>query len=124
MTREEYFEFHKNACKKMIETTQKKNADYTGTSGDPFFNFSRVEAIGICSTEQGFLTRMFDKFARITTFVQKGVLQVADESVEDTLIDLANYCVLMAGYIKSKKQTFAIPYDDKKFAEAMKSSTP
>lgn len=103
MTKEEYMEFHRQCCDKMIAVTKAKNADYTGTSGDPFANFSRVEEVGICSTEQGFLTRMFDKFSRITSFVQKGVLQVKDESVEDTLIDLANYCILMAGYIRSRR---------------------
>lgn len=103
MTKEEYMQFHQDCCAKMVAVTKAKNADYTGTSGDPFANFSRVESIGICSTEQGFLTRMFDKFSRITSFVQKGVLQVKDESVEDTLIDLANYCILMAGYIRSKR---------------------
>lgn len=108
MTKDEYMSYHAACCTKMIEVTKAKNADYTGTSGDPFANFSRVEAIGICSTEQGFLTRMFDKFSRITSFVQKGVLSVKDESVEDTLIDLANYCILMAGYIKSKRQQDAV----------------
>lgn len=103
MNKTEYLKFHRDCCDKMVEVTARKNADYTGESGDPFFNFTRVEAIGIASTEQGFLTRMFDKFARITTFVQKGVLLVKDENVEDTLIDLANYCILMAGYIRSKR---------------------
>lgn len=103
MTKEEYFIFHKAACDKMIEITRAKNADYSGTSVDPFSNFAKVEVLGICTTEQGFLTRMFDKFARITSFVQKGVLEVKDESVEDTLFDLANYCILMAGFIKAKK---------------------
>lgn len=104
MTKQEYFEFHKACCDKMVEVTRAKNADYTGASDDPFANFARVEVIGVCSTEQGFLTRMFDKFSRITSFVQKGVLQVKDESVTDTLIDLANYCILMAGYIESKRR--------------------
>lgn len=87
----------------MVEITARKNADYTSGSDDPFFNFTRVEALGICETEQGFLTRMTDKVARIITFAKKGVLQVKDETVEDTLLDLANYCVLMAGYIRAKK---------------------
>ena len=104
VTKDDYMQFHADCCAKMIAVTKAKNADYTGTSLDPFANFSRVEAIGICSTEQGFLTRMFDKFSRVTSFVQKGVLQVKDESVEDTLIDLANYAILMAGYIRSKRQ--------------------
>ena len=103
MNKTEYMDFHKACCDKMVEITKQKNADYTGTSEDPFSNFTRVEALGICTTEQGFLTRMTDKLSRITSFAQKGFLLVKDESVEDTLMDLANYCILMSGYIKSKR---------------------
>jgi hypothetical protein len=104
MTKEEYLRFHQDCCDRMVATTAAKNADYTGTNPDPFANFAGVEDVDICATETGFLVRMYDKFARIRSFVQKGVLQVKDESVEDTLIDLANYCILLAGYIRSKKK--------------------
>jgi len=87
----------------MIAITKAKNADYTGTNTDPFANFAKVDLMGICSVEQGFLVRMSDKVSRIISFVQKGVLTVKDESIEDTLLDLANYAILMAGYIKSKR---------------------
>lgn len=88
---------------RMVETAAKKNADYAGASPKPFANFSHVEDLGIATTEQGFLTRMTDKLCRVATFAKKGVLQVSDESVEDTLLDLANYSLLMAAYIKAKK---------------------
>ena len=104
-TKEQYLDYHKSQCEKMVAIAIAKNADYTGQNSDPFGNFSKVEIMGIASTEQGFLTRMMDKFCRITTFVQKGILLVKDESVEDTLIDLANYCILMSGYIKSKRES-------------------
>lgn len=103
MTKSEYMAFHKAACEKMHTITKAKNADYTGTGANPFANFERVEALGICSTEQGFLTRMTDKMSRLSSFVQRGVLEVKDESVEDTLLDLANYSILLAAYIKAKK---------------------
>ena len=48
---------------------------------------------------------MMDKMMRINSFVQKGVLEVKDESVDDTLSDLSNYSVLLAGYIKSKRDS-------------------
>jgi hypothetical protein len=102
MNRAEYLAFHKECCEKMMTITAAKNADYA-CGEDPFSNFSGVELDDICSTEVGFLVRMKDKFARLKTFVKKGILQVKDESVEDTLLDLANYCLLMAGYIRSKK---------------------
>jgi hypothetical protein len=105
MNREEYIQYHKEACEKMMSITRAKNADYCGIGNDPFANFSRVEALGITDVCRGFLVRMTDKFSRITSFVQKGVLEVKDETVEDTLFDLANYCLLLAAYIRSRKES-------------------
>lgn len=106
MNRDEYLILFRQYLDRMYETTKRKNSDYTGATGDdPFSNFTRVEALGIARTGQGFLTRMLDKFMRITTFEQKGELLVKDESVEDTLIDLAAYSLLFAAYIKSTKIT-------------------
>jgi hypothetical protein len=104
MTKEEYLQFHKQTCEKMVAIAQAKNADYTGTDLNPFANFSKVEVLGICAVEQGFLTRMTDKFMRIISFQQKGFHEVKEESVEDTLIDLANYCILLAGYLRHKRE--------------------
>lgn len=102
MNKAEYFEFAEKFFNNCIEISKKKNADYTGGNDDPFANFKAVETLGI-STEIGFLTRMMDKMKRIASFVEQGELQVKDESVTDTLQDLANYAALMAGYIKSFK---------------------
>ena len=101
MTKQEYFEFAEKFFGDCVETSRRKNADYTGKNPDPFGNFKSVEVLGI-SAEQGFLTRMMDKMKRIASFVENGELQVKDESVTDTLKDLANYSCLLAGYIKSK----------------------
>lgn len=104
MTRKQYMKYHREMCDKMIEITQAKNHDYAGFNDDPFANFKVVEGAGIASTEQGFLTRMMDKISRVNSFTQQGVCNVKDESIEDTLLDLSNYAILMAGYIKSKKE--------------------
>jgi hypothetical protein len=103
MNQNEYLKFHKEMCDKMVDITRAKNADYAN-SKDPFANFRSCEKLQICSTEQGFLTRMLDKMARINTFCQNGALQVKEESVFDSLIDLANYSILMCGYIRSKNE--------------------
>lgn len=103
MTKIEYFEFAEKFFYDCVEISRKKNADYTGDNDNPFSNFTSVENLGI-KTEQGFLTRMMDKMARIGSYVSKGELQVKDESVTDTLRDLANYSCLLAGYIKSKQK--------------------
>lgn len=102
MTKQEYFKFAEEFFNSCIETSRKKNADYTGGADDPFSNFTSVEVLDVL-TEHGFLTRMMDKMKRISSFVKNGELQVKDESVLDTLSDLANYSCLFAGYIKSKK---------------------
>lgn len=60
----------------------------------------------ICSVEQGFLVRMSDKYARICNLIgNQKENAVLDEKVEDTLIDLANYSMLLAVYLKSKNGT-------------------
>jgi hypothetical protein len=102
MNKEQYFDFAQSFFTECIEISKKKNADYTGGNNNPFSNFTSVESLGI-KTEQGFLTRMMDKMARVGSFVSNGTLQVNDESVKDTLRDLANYSCLLAGYIESKK---------------------
>lgn len=107
MTKEEYLNFHKDVCDKLIKITAAKNADYTGSSDDPFKNFRTCQDIGACTVAQGFIVRMSDKLARITSLAaQKNEAKVLDEKVEDTLLDLANYCILMAGYLKSVQEEF------------------
>jgi hypothetical protein len=103
MTKEEYFAFAEKFFGNCLEISRRKNADYTGSTENPFSNFQSVEVLGI-STEVGFLTRMMDKMKRIASFVEQGELQVKDESVQDTLNDLANYSALFAGYLQSKKE--------------------
>lgn len=71
-----------------------KNHDYG--NGDVFGNFREFGT-------QGFLVRMSDKWARIKTFASKGFLLVRDESVQDTLIDLANYCALLAAWLHNER---------------------
>lgn len=105
MKRDEFLKFQKETFEKLHEITKAKNADYSAGSDDAFANFKKVETMGIATTEQGFLTRMSDKMCRIISFTKSGQLYVKDESVEDTLFDLANYCILMAGFIKSKKES-------------------
>lgn len=103
MNKKEYMDFHSSECEKMKEITRAKNSDYCGIGDDPFKNFRQVEYLGVCSVEQGFMTRMSDKMSRISSYIQKGELEVKDESVTDSLRDLANYSVLLMGYLESKK---------------------
>lgn len=114
MTKENYIAFHKAFCEDMVTITKMKNADYTGGSNDPFANFKGighlVDAPNVI--EIGFLTRISDKVARIGSFISKGTLEVKDESVMDTLKDLANYSALFAGYLQSKKENIELTVDE------------
>lgn len=101
MNKTEYIQYCEAFFLTCLATMKKKTDDYTGSSNSPFANFEAVEVLGF-STEVGFLTRMMDKMKRIASFVERRELSVKDESVQDTLIDLASYSALFAAYIKSK----------------------
>lgn len=49
------------------------------------------------------LTRLSDKFNRIENLILSGDSGTDDESVVDTLIDMANYCVMTATYMKNSR---------------------
>ena len=106
MNREELLKHHDALCKSAKELMKSKNHDYAGKSGEqPFANFERCEAMGVCSTEQGFLVRVIDKVSRLSTFVESGKLKVENESYNDAIVDIINYMVLFSGYISSKDES-------------------
>jgi len=86
-----------------LEIMKKKNHDYSPTE-DPFGNFRMYEYLGICSIEQGILTRMIDKISRIIAILNKNQNMVYNETVEDTLIDLINYSTILLSYIRLVKR--------------------
>lgn len=101
-TPEQYLKRFKEITEEMYNTSKKKNSDYTADCGDAFANFKLVEEMGICSTEAGFLTRLSDKFARLVGLVKNKECQVKDEKYTDTLLDMANYCILLCIYLENK----------------------
>jgi hypothetical protein len=104
MTRDDLIRNHETLCNTARELMKKKNADYAGRNGvEPFANFTRVESMGICKTEVGMMVRLVDKMSRLSSFMESGKLQVANESFEDTIVDVINYMVLLHSYLKDKK---------------------
>ena len=103
MTREELLEFHTQVCNDAKELMNLKNRDYAGHDGlEPFANFTRCEAMGICATESGFMVRVTDKMSRLSSFLRSGKMHVEDESFYDTIVDVINYMVLLGAYVKDK----------------------
>ena len=100
MTRDELLNYHTELCSDAKELMNLKNRDYAGDHGnEPFANFTRVEAMGICTTEQGFMTRITDKMSRLSSFIDCGKMHVENESFNDTIVDVINYMVLLLSLI-------------------------
>jgi len=98
---ESFIKYQEDTFKKLIDLTKAKNNDYAGKDNDPFLNFKATEMIGNTSVEQGMIVRMLDKITRVTNLV-KHEAKVKDESIHDTLHDLANYSILLSNYIAHK----------------------
>jgi hypothetical protein len=111
MTKKEFANDFEKEALKMIKIVKAKNDDYAGlNANDPFYNFSQVELLGIASTEQGFLTRMLDKFCRIKNLiVENREGSVCDESIADTLTDLATYSIILKLYLLNKNKCIGTP---------------
>ena len=93
-----------NIIEKMKDIHSNKSHDYAGTSEDPFANLKLSTKMGI-PYWKGCLVRIGDKFSRLCSFARQGELQVKDESIEDTLIDMANYSVIcLILYREGKKE--------------------
>ncbi len=76
----------------MKKTHNAKRHDYA-TVEDVFANFRTCEMAGIPAWK-GCCVRIGDKFSRIMGFAKKEKLEVKDESIKDTLVDMANYALI------------------------------
>lgn len=94
MDKEHFLEAFTETTSKMVKTAEAKNNDYT-VSEDPFDNFMAVELLGICEAEIGILTRMTDKLKRTVSLIKGKQSMVKSESLDDTLLDLANYAIIL-----------------------------
>ena len=62
----------------------KKNADYGDSFSKSFDEFGLIAPV----------VRMSDKMERIKTLTKSEDVKVTDESIRDTLVDLANYALM------------------------------
>ena len=74
---------HEAICENLNEIYTQKNNDY----GDSFAEMRKEYPNAI-------LIRIHDKYARLKRLMSGIEQQVHDESIEDTLMDLANYCIM------------------------------
>tara|TARA_R100001129_G_C5315843_1_gene246364 strand:- start:2169 stop:2522 length:354 start_codon:yes stop_codon:yes gene_type:complete len=76
----------------MRQVHDAKRHDYADVE-DVFKNFRTSELAGIPAWK-GVAMRLGDKFSRLMSFCKQEELKVADESIGDTLIDMANYALI------------------------------
>lgn len=75
----------------MEDLHDRKNANYA-EDGNPLSNFEECEKFGI-PAYIGTMVRMSDKWSRLTQLMS-GKKDSVGESVTDTLMDMAVYCLL------------------------------
>lgn len=77
-------EIHKSLCDETHSLYEKKNSDY----GDSFSQLRKRYPNFVCM-------RLFDKLNRLDTIIQPGYeCKISDETIEDTLMDIANYALM------------------------------
>lgn len=84
MTSEEWVAEHANICKEANELYAKKNHDYGNSFHETWL-------------EEGFAMvriRLSDKLNRLKKLTKSNMQEVKDESIRDTLIDIANYAIM------------------------------
>lgn len=76
---------HKNICNKLNQIYQKKNQDYGDSFSKSFVEYGMTMPC----------IRLEDKLNRLKSLtIHNNERQVNDESIEDTLLDLANYAIM------------------------------
>lgn len=74
---------HLQVCNRLNQIYESKNHDY----GD---SFAKLRG----ELPNSILVRIYDKYSRLKTLLEGAEQKVKDESIDDTLMDLANYCIM------------------------------
>nr|DAG29857.1 MAG TPA: Nucleotide modification associated domain 1 [Caudoviricetes sp.] len=96
-------EMHKALCEELNRIYEKKNHDY----GDSFHQTFLEEGMAMPRI------RLSDKLSRFKALTRNGGQEVNDESIRDTLLDLANYALMTAMELTEYTELYA---DDKPVA--------
>ena len=85
-------EIHKNICDSLNDLYKKKNQDYGDSFGKSYKEYGLTMSC----------IRLEDKLNRLKSLNKNGNAQVKDESIQDTLMDLANYAIMTTVAIRIK----------------------
>ena len=85
---------HSEICNYLNGLYAAKNADYGNSFGDTYADLGIVSAV----------TRITDKTNRLKSLCKPGAkAQITDESIRDTLLDLANYAIMTVVEMDAQK---------------------
>lgn len=77
-------EKHSKVCELLNRIYEQKNRAYGDSFGNTFRDLGIISAV----------TRISDKFNRIKSLAKGPEIDSGDESIKDTLLDMANYCIM------------------------------
>lgn len=84
---------HMAICEKLNEIYKQKNAAYGDSFSETFGKLGIISAV----------TRITDKHNRIVNLVGHKDVDMDDESIRDTLLDMANYCIMTVMEMDAKQ---------------------
>jgi hypothetical protein len=100
MSKTDYYAFVQDTFESLLALIKRKNADYTAGADDAFANFRRAEPI--VPMLEATWVRWGDKIQRVDAYFRNGKLEVANEGLEDALLDVIGYSMIMLGELKEK----------------------
>lgn len=93
MTIKQEIKRFKQLTQQMSETFANKRSDYGQTTTETYDRYGPASL----------LIRMYDKLGRLDNLLGKQQMKVKEESVYDTLLDLANYAIIAIIELEKRK---------------------
>ena len=89
-------QMHKEICGELNNTYAKKNHDYGDSFAETFNKLGIISAV----------IRISDKCNRLSSLctLSDDERQIKEESISDTLLDMANYCIMTEMELRINKQ--------------------
>lgn len=94
------YEKHQELCDKIHTTYIQKNQAYGNSFGDTFKKLGIISAV----------TRITDKYNRIVNLAINPSVDTGDESMIDSLLDMANYALMTVMEIEKQKDEEELPF--------------
>ncbi len=91
-------EGHKKVCYELNRIYNEKNHDYGDAFAESYHDYGLIVAA----------IRIGDKYKRLHNICARNAeLKVSDETIRDTLLDLANYCIMTVMAMDAEGEPYA-----------------